>query len=149
MKPARTAGRLAARSPEGTIDERFTHPPLDPRRRRAGLRGGGGPHLFHPVAPQAAQKPYVVLVGSRTEEEYGLAGTSGLTDGAVNVVVVGPSFTSVENAGNAIADALKNYTGTVAEKSVIIFRRATDLFDYVPAENAHRRILGFRVSVSG
>lgn len=110
----------------------------------AGIPPVLGDRIFYSVAPQGAERPFAVLIGTREGEDYHLGGADGLADGTVTITVVGDTFTEVETAGNAVVAALREFRGAVAGKPLIVFREPVDSFDFVPDQKVHRRILGFR-----
>ncbi len=101
--------------------------------------------VFYSVAPQSTPTPYVVLVQSGGSEPYMLAGASGWPEGDVQTIVVGSTFIEVEEVGEALIAALKNWRGTWNNRLASIRREAIDSFDHIPSTDQHRRIIGFSV----
>lgn len=104
-----------------------------------------GDRIFYSVAPQAAARPYVVMIGTVERDETLLAGQAQYPEGLVNVACYADDFPTVEKLGNAVIAALQDAAGTCRGRAATVSRDDVDGFDFLPADKVHRRILGFAV----
>jgi hypothetical protein len=101
--------------------------------------------IYYSVAPQGAQRPYAVLIGSVERDETLLAGQSQYPEGLISIACYADTFPGVENLGNAIIAALQDASGTWRGRAATIMRDDVDGFDFLPGDRVHRRIVGFAV----
>jgi hypothetical protein len=74
-----------------------------------------------------------------------LDGMRNIPKGWVSIACYADTFPGVENLGNAVIAALQDAVGTFRGNSAALSRDDVDGFDFLPADRAHRRILGFSV----
>ena len=116
-------------------------------RADAAVAGLVGNRLFYDSADQASELPNIVLSGGAERDGVSHAGQNGLPTGTVTLICRAKTHRAAAELGEACIDALGGYQGQGHPGTQItVFRSNVDGSDYVPANQTHRRIIGFEVT---
>lgn len=96
-------------------------------------------------APEDAERPLLVLVPSTETDTYTMQGASKYPETQFQLICPGDDLETADRLGDAVIEALEDYSGIAAGRGLTIFREPINSYDHVPAQRLHRRIVGFKV----
>lgn len=104
-----------------------------------------GDRVYVAAAPEIAERPLAVLVPSTEEDGYHMRGSNKYPETQFQVICLADDMPTADLMGDAIIEALEDYSGVSEGRGLTIFREPINSYDHVPAQRLHRRIVGFKV----